>query len=362
LVNELHGQEAIRQSDYDYNHLREFVRDLRREDYVRIERPSDKGPVSKRPLWIFPMVTPGASVLDTAVGGSVSADTKSDVEVVLGARRTLETAAVWGDVVGAFAGKRLGEQRADGGPERTRFNRVGVALRGRDRVGVAFDGALAAGSDHAVLVTATTDPARFESVAAAAEGLLGDVKALRKKLGRAVGESVLPGVVVPEPTARGVPHAHVPVFGAERASLPSKHDLHWFWWENKERGQQVDVKPLVADGGTWTWGGDGPADADGCPPRAYCQQGSSALATAAALAAEDLCAVASALRDRGDVVMDAETAAAVDAEVAAETGVDVGAVRDAAWYWATGLKAATRPSRSLRAAVDTRDAGGAADA
>jgi len=314
-------------------------------------------------VWVEPTATPVEGVLDTASGRTVSAsnasgsDAKRNAAVVLSARREVDTAGVWGDVVGAFAGKRVGEEQADGGPERTRCNTVTRALGGRDRVGTAFKGALAE-YEHGVVVTATTDPSRFESVAAAADGLLADVKALRKKLGRAVGESVLPGVVVPEPTARGVPHAHISAFGVERAALPSRHDLHECWWECRERGQQVDVKPLMADGGAWTWGGNGPADADGCPSRAYCQQGSTALTTTAALEAEDLLAVASALRDRGDAVMDAT----VDAEVEAETGVDAGAVRRAAWYWATGLKAATRPSTALREAVAAEGQGGCGNA
>jgi hypothetical protein len=158
LVNELHGQEAIRQADYDYTHLREFVRELRREDYVRIERIGPHERPQDRPLWIFPMVTPGESVLDTASGITVSAsnasgsDAKRNAAVLLSSRRSLSTAGVWGDLVGAFAGKRLGEQRAPGGPESTRWNSAARALSGRDRVATAFEGALTE-YEHGVLVS-----------------------------------------------------------------------------------------------------------------------------------------------------------------------------------------------------------------
>lgn len=74
----------------------------------------------------------------------------------------------------------------------------------------------------------------------------------------------------------------------------------------------------------------------------------------ARLNAESLLRVAAAYRERGDEQFNVNTADAVDAAVRAETGVDAAAVRRAAWYFGTGVKAVTRPSSALR------DVGGAA--
>jgi hypothetical protein len=261
---------------------------------------------------------------------------------MLGRRRTLSTASAWGDLIGAFGGKRLGED--DGGTERTRFNNVGRALSSRDRIRTAFDGALALDVTEGAILTATTDPSCFPSIAGAAEDLVGkgsDVSALRRWLDRP------PSFAVIEPTAVGVPHAHVPVF-ADPDTLPTRHDLQGYWHVHRERAQQVHVATIKAAGDTWRWAGEGPEDADGCPPETYLSTGAEALATVADLSAEDVLAVAEAYRSRDVEDLDRDAVDDLDASITAETPVSAEAVREAAWYWATGLSTSTTPSPALR--------------
>lgn len=287
-----------------------------------------------------------ATVLDST-GSGVSEHRDSSVATVNAAgalkrRRTFDTAGERSVLVGALGGKLAGEERGPSGGERTRINDVGRARGSSNRVDTACAGASALGYEDGVVVTATTDPARFESCGAAARSLVPDAKQLRRKLGYP------PGVTCVEPTARGVGHVHVLLFGVERSDLPTDHELHRYWWETRERGQQVDVQPIVRDGETWVWAdGDGPADAQGCPPGAYCAQAARSLPAVARLDAADVLAVADAYRVRGaQPVTDA-----VDAAVSAETGVNAVAVWQTAWYFGTGLKAVTRPSPELRDAL-----------
>lgn len=316
-------------------------------------------------VWVSPTGTPSGGVFNATVSGisehrGESAETGDESVVVatanaagiLGRRRTFDTAAEWGALVGAFGAKRTGEDAGE--RQATRFNAVERARESPNRVAVAFAGARELNHSRGAVVTATTDPGRFDSSRAAAGSLLYDVNQLRRKVGRP------PGVTVVEPTERGVGHAHIGLFGVDASDLPSTHELHRYWWETRERGHQVDVQPIAVDGEVWSWAEQAPDAADGCPPDAYLREGPVSVATVAHLNAEKVQAVANGYRDRGDAAMDATTAADVDAAVAAETGVDVGAVRRAAWYFGTGLKAATRPSKAMREAVETDGRDGAA--
>lgn len=354
---------GVKSGDKDWKFVRRHGK-----RHHRVERPTTFIAVQVAPgvsenqetkpdlVWVFPTdPTSYEGVLDTASGISAregGPTTLANAEGLLARRRTLATAGIWGGLVGAFGGKRLGEERSAGGPERTRFNDMTRALGGRDRVRTAFAGAYAMGHREGAVVTVTTDPARYGSVGEAAADLMGDVNALRRWLVRP------PGVTVVEPTEQGVPHAHIALF-IPPEDLPSRHELHGYWWECRERGQQVHVAPLTAretaeePAEAWAWADGRPAGADGCAPVTYLTAGAQALATVADLSAEDVLSVAEVYRERGDTRLDASTASGIDGTVRAEAGAPGGPVRRAAWYWATELSTVTTPSSVLREGAST---------
>jgi hypothetical protein len=64
------------------------------------------------------------------------------------------------------------------------------------------------------VLTLTTDPARFDSLAAATETLMDDVNRLKAWVANRFADgSRPPSVVVPEFTEKGFPHVHVALFG-----------------------------------------------------------------------------------------------------------------------------------------------------
>ncbi|WP_222919125.1 DUF5817 domain-containing protein [Natrinema sp. SYSU A 869] len=302
-------------------------------------------------LWAFLDPT----VLDTVsrhnrprAGAESATDAKEKAEATISRRAKLETAEQWGDLIGSFGAKKRGYE-ALGGGDRTRFIDGGRARGGPSRIADAFSGAAAAGYDRGTVLSVTTDPERFDSIAAAADGLLDDAKNLRKKLGRHLESGMPASVTAPEPTRKGLPHGHIAIFGHEPADLPSKHELCRYWWETRERGQQLDLAPIALDDADasdeprWYWRDDGPDDA-GCPPCAYLSEGAESIVAAAWTDADDVKAIANAYRARGSApITDGEpTAAAVG------TSVTPSKIREAAWYWATDMKAATTGSQEIQ--------------
>ncbi len=342
------------------------------ERHHEVERPTSKIAVQVAPgeyetrerdpdfVWIFPtQTTPAPDVLDNRSGKTEHEHDSTALERAeryLSRRETLPTARAWGGLVEAFGGKLFGEERTDGGPEPTRFNDVARALGGRDRVWTAFAGAEEKGYQKGVLVTATTAPDRFESIIDAADSLLDDVELLRRWLDRP------PGVTVVEPTERGVPHTHLVLFRPPQ-ELPTRRELHDYWWVNRERGQQVDVMPLEAAESTsansaeaWIWADERSENMASNRPLSYLSEGAEALATVAELRADDVLAAGAAYRDVGDVELDAAAAGERDRNIADAVGFDntktAAAVRQAAWYFGTGLRTVTHPSPSLRKAAE----------
>jgi hypothetical protein len=334
--------------------------------------------------WVFPEFgehvaptgTGGHPVLTTASGISVDAResaspagsqsgsiAKANAETYLSTRRTIETARGWGHLTGCLGGKRVGESSASGGGERTRFNDVDRARRSGARVAGAFDEARGEGFDRGAVVTATTAPGRFDSIADAATGLVSDVKALRTKVRdeRSDGCDVCPpSVVVVEPTERGIPHAHVAMFGLD-ADAVDERELRRYWWETRGRAQQVWIDEIEtagdgdAEGAGWRWSGDEAGDEAGCPPMPYLRAGGDALARTASRSADEVVEIAAALRSASSVPTGAEVEVPVtpDGLVSSSTPASVtpataAGVRWSAWYFGTGLRAVPSVSPSLR--------------
>lgn len=287
--------------------------------------------------WIFPRGSPvepnREPTLDNSSGRSVefgnltqgnrASRAATNAAQAVNSRRRIHD---WGGLIAAFASKRLGEER--GCMEQTRFNTQSRALRGADAVARAFAGAAAEGYRRGVVITATTDPSRYDSILAASDGLLDDARALRDKLGRDADLGGRPpGVTVVEPTATGIPHVHIAAFGVAASDLD--RDALKSFWVGRGRGHQVDLAllrrkpPTRADPLAWTWAGASSRTPErpGCPPATYLAAGSQALAAVARRDASDL----------------------------EETPDD--ALRQAAWYFSTGAKTATRASPSLREAA-----------
>lgn len=335
--------------------------------------------------------TTSASSSAAAVGsGSVAT---ANARAMCRRRRTVDTMEERGDLVGAFAAKRAGtddrfhafEDSFNPGehllvPFSTRFNsaRRVSDLRRRwetawERAGVSYD--------SAVMVTLTTDPARYESIEAAVEGLLMDVERLRSWLAYdpASGPSRpgvrLPSIVVPQPTERGVPHVHVVFFGVPWVTTHAA--LRGYWDGGRGRGSIVWVDRLSSRGrgGRWRWAStastasslSAAAEARAHPeaavrgrsPRAYLAEGVEALATSAATDVAKVQAAAAALRAGGETPV-ASTAASGSTTAATaasapspagsvpmtDGGADgaeerVAALWRAAWFWATGLPVVT---------------------
>ncbi|PSP88004.1 hypothetical protein BRC90_08545 [Halobacteriales archaeon QS_4_69_34] len=197
---------------------------------------------------------------------------------------------------------RLDRIRGDGAetlllPYMTRFNAPSRVGEARERLEGAF-GRASEDYGRGVVLTVTTDPSRYDSVADAADGLLADVGRLKSWLatdGR-LGERP-PSVVVPEWTNRGVPHAHVVLFGVSWAV--SHAALRAYWSGSRDRGKIVWFDRIASRsvGGRWRWGdGEGPTDAGGRSPRRYLSKGLDALDGLASSPPEDVRAAARALR------------------------------------------------------------------
>lgn len=365
LVCDLVGYDAVDQSDYDYNHLLRFVRELERDGYVETEKRGDPAKGPRRPLWIFPtrelFAVVADTVLDTASrstcpqrstgGGGEDSEAKANAEARLRRRQTIDTAVSWGGLIGSFGAKKLGYERtADA--DRATYAVVSEAAKATNRLTGAFERAAAGGYDRGAVVSATTTPWRYANVMEAAAELTRDERNLRKMIARRLENGMPEYIAAPEPTKRGVPHVHIALFGVdvEGDEFPSNHALHDYWWENAERGFEIDVEAIAVDGsgGRWCWEGDGPEDADGCPPAAYVAEGARAVEAGARATADDVLAVADAYRDRGSERIAVTEEIGVDVDTS--TAVDPSEIRVASWYWALGreMRPATIGSEGIR--------------
>lgn len=282
-------------------------------------------------VWVEP--TPEAfrrPSLDTASKHTVETDGEpgdgggvavSNAEAILGRRRTVEDDAVRGDLLGAGAKRSSTEDRfhafedsfSPGSylfvPYSTRFNSGRRVAETRDRYGTVWDRGREVGPNPGIasMWTLTTDPSRYDSLDAMAEGILDDVRLLKKWVARSpesrptrIGERV-PTLVVPEFTERGVVHVHVVFFGV---GWVAKHSaLSRYWSESRDRGEVVWFDRLQYRGGRWRWNGseedrDHP-DVRGRTPREYLREGIDLLSASAEATASDVQAAANALRAAG---------------------------------------------------------------
>lgn len=236
----------------------------------------------------------------------------SNAKTVLGRRRAVTSDGTRGVLLGALAAKRdatedefvVFRDRADPSnhllvPFATRFNSPRRVRESHQR----FDGAWREAADtfdRDVVLTLTTDPARFNSVAAATETLMDDVNRLKAWVAtRFADGSRLPAVVVPEFTESGLPHVHIVLFGEGYIPHSALSD---YWDSRRDWGSVVWCDAVVSRGDRWLWAGERPNRANGRGPRAYLGKTLGDLEALAAADPETVHAAAGRLRadDIGD--------------------------------------------------------------
>jgi hypothetical protein len=235
----------------------------------------------------------------------------SNAKNVLGRRRAMTSDGTRGVLLDALAAKRdatedefvVFRDRTDPSnhllvPFATRFNSPCRVREARQR----FDGAWRTAAerfDRGVVLTLTTDPARFDSLAAATETLMDDVNRLKAFANRFADGSRPPSVVVPEFTEKGFPHVHVALFGEGFVPHAVLSD---YWDGRRDRGSVVWCDAVVSRGDCWLWAGDRPDRADGRGPRAYLGKTLGNLEALAATDPETVHAAAGRFRvdDAGD--------------------------------------------------------------
>jgi hypothetical protein len=277
----------------------------------------------------------------------------SNAESMLRRRRAFEGPGEKGDLVGAFGAKR--EATADKfhvlqdtfSPENhrlipfsTRFNsdkRVGEM---RDRYRTAWR---VAAREHreGVVVTLTTDPKRYDSLAEMCEGLLDEANRLKDWVAydpengpKRAGHRP-PSVVSIEFTDDGKPHLHVAFFGVRWVAKHSA--LSRYWAESRDRGEVVWMDRIRTQSGRWVWVSDSDdrqhGDVGGASPRGYLAESVDTLAASADVSAAEVQETAAALRAAGDD--------GGDGNLSGGSGGRAEKLFKAALYWAAELPAVT---------------------
>jgi len=349
LAQEAFGPEAVT-GGANYQLARRHYRN--HGDLFRIARRSGY-------LWVEPtpelcqralLDTANKHTVGNAEGGGVAV---SNAEAMLECRRTLNEREEKGDLVGAFSAKRSATENRwhvlqdTFTPENyrlvpfsTRFNSVERVREIRDRYREAFRVA-ADKHTEGVVLTLTTDPSRYDSLAEMCEGLLDDVNALKDwvaydlESGPSRAGHRPPSVVSVEFTGDGKPHVHVVFFGVRWVAEHSA--LSRYWSESRDRGEIVWTDRIRTQSGRWVWV-SGPddrqhGDTGGASPRGYLSESVDILAASADTSASEVAETAAALRaasDDGD-----------DGNPSSEPGERAESLFKSALYWGSGLPAVT---------------------
>ena len=128
----------------------------------------------------------------------------------------------------------------------------------------------AAEYDRGVLLTLTTDPSRYDSIADATEGLMDDLNRLKSWLANRFFDGRRPPhIAVPEFTESGLPHLHVAIFGIDY--IPQAVLAH-YWDRRRDRGSNVWLRGMKVRGARWHWQSR-PKLTKTRPPQAYLAKG-----------------------------------------------------------------------------------------
>jgi len=350
-------------------------------------------------VWVEPTTTLcQRASLDTASKHTVGTQdcdgvAMSNAEAMLQRRQTFEGLAERGDLVGAFGAKREATEdrfhvlQDTFDPEShrlipysTRFNSVGRVRETWDRYQTAWRRA-ADEYREGVVVTLTTDPGRYDSLAGMCDNLLGDVNALKDwvaydpESGPARAGHRPPSVVSVEFTDDGKPHVHVAFFGVRW--LAEHSALSRYWSDSRDRGRVVWIDRIRTQSSQWVWVPDREdrqhTDIGGAAPRGYLGESIYTLAMSADTSATEVQETAAALRSAGDdtddTVSETDTSGLLSTAMGGDgntVATDGGGLREAesggeisgrdvsdepgerayllfkaALYWTTGLPAVT---------------------
>lgn len=150
-----------------------------------------------------------------------------------------------------------------------------------------------------VVVTVTTDPKRFESIAVATETLMDDVNNLKSWIASRFSDGTSPAnVVASEFTDTGLPHAHIALFGM---GFVPEAALSHYWNTRRDRAYKVYCDGIVHRGGRWVWWSGRPGRSGGRGPRAYLSKAFAEMESLAAAHPDTVHAAAESLRaDTGE--------------------------------------------------------------
>jgi len=161
--------------------------------------------------------------------------------------------------------------------------------------------------ERGCVLTITTDPARFESIADACSSLFDDLNRLRSWLaydpqnGPSRPGRRLSSIATVEFTDSGLPHLHVAFFGA--SWLTQIDALRGYLAENLDRCSVAWIDRIFredsASGGRWRWERDPDAPTDGRSPREYLGESLELRRDVCDLSADELVQASAALREHG---------------------------------------------------------------
>jgi len=245
-------------ADADYKLANRFYSSY--SEYFKIDRRD-------RHTWVEP--TTAAFHLTTSKRSSKTHDStdiaKSNARAALTRRRRVTSDEARSVVLGALAAKRYATddkhlilQDTCAGdshiirPYHTVYNSSERVNRAIGRYQTAWSAA-AAEYDRGVLITLTTDPYRYDSIAGATDGLMKDFNRWKSWLtSRFFDGRRPPHIAVPEFTKAGLPHLHVAIFGT--GYIPHAAVVH-NWDQRRDRGRFVWIDGMKARGGKWRWRG-----------------------------------------------------------------------------------------------------------
>lgn len=177
-----------------------------------------------------------------------------------------------------------------------RFNASNRVADSCERLEVAF-AAASERYDRAVVVTLTTDPSRYDSLLASMDDLIDDVSRFKSWIATDTRIGYRPpSVVVPEFSDKGIPHAHIVLFGV--SWVVAHEELSSYWSNLRNRGEVVWFDRLVSrnEGGRWRWSSSRRDDVRGRSPRSYLAKSHDALTRLASASSSEVRSAAGALR------------------------------------------------------------------
>ncbi|RBI63626.1 hypothetical protein DMJ13_03590 [halophilic archaeon] len=262
LVSHVFGAASGDYSNTDYKFAKRFLE--RREEFLIARQDGN--------LWVEPTISGlhlnrSKQSVETRDGAG---EAESRASSFAGKHMTIGSDATRSSLLRSLAAKREGTEdrfnvfervRGEGAeylalPYSTRFNSKRRVSSLQARYREAFEEA-GERFDHGVMLTVTTDPGNFESIAEAAESLMATKNALTDRFaydpetGPSRPGRRLPSIAVPEFTDSGLPHIHIVYFGTRW--LEAADSLSNYLADRQ--GRVFHATPIANRGGEWAFSG-----------------------------------------------------------------------------------------------------------